>query len=98
AVATSDPSRARQVREDVPSARVVPDLEALLALDGLDLIVLATPSGMHAGQARQCVEAGVAVVVDKPLATDAAQALGVVDAARAAGVALTIFQNRRFDA
>jgi predicted dehydrogenase len=38
------------------------------------------------------------VVVDKPLAVDATQALGVADAARAAGVALTVFQNRRFDA
>ena len=98
AVATADPSRAGQVREDVPAAKVVPDLEALLAVDGLDLIVLATPSGLHAGHARQCVEAGVAVVVDKPLATDATQALGIVDAAQAAGVALTVFQNRRFDA
>jgi predicted dehydrogenase len=98
AVATADPLRAGQVREDVPGARVVPDLEALLAVEGLDLIVLATPSGLHAGHARRCIAAGIAVVVDKPLATDAAQALVVVEAARAAGVALTVFQNRRFDA
>jgi predicted dehydrogenase len=65
---------------------------------GLDLVVLATPSGLHAGQARQCVEAGIPVVVDKPLATNATLAFGVVDAARSARVALTVFQNRRFDA
>ncbi|MEO6145364.1 MAG: Gfo/Idh/MocA family oxidoreductase [Dermatophilaceae bacterium] len=98
AVATSDPQRAEQVGADLPGARVVPDLEALLAVGGLDLIVLATPSGLHASQARQCLDAGIAVVVDKPLATDAMQALGVVEAARVAGVALTVFQNRRFDA
>jgi len=104
AVATADPQRAEQVRGDLPGAVVVADLDALLAVAGLDLIVLATPSGLHADQARQCVDridrigAGVAVVVDKPLATDATAAFGVVDAARAAGVALTVFQNRRFDA
>jgi len=98
AVSTADPQRAEQVRMDVPGAAVVPDLDALLGVVGLDLIVLATPSGRHAGQARQCLDAGIAVVVDKPLATDAIKALGVVDAARAAGVALTVFQNRRFDA
>ena len=98
AVATADPLRAEQVRKDVPGARVVAGLDALLAVDGLDLIVLATPSGIHAGQARQCIDAGIAVVVDKPLATDAPQAFGVVEAARAAGVAITVFQNRRFDA
>jgi predicted dehydrogenase len=98
AVATADPSRVEQVRKDLPGARVVADLDALLGVAGLDLIVLATPSGLHAVQARQCIDAGIAVVVDKPLATDATRAFGVVDAARAAGVALTVFHNRRFDA
>jgi predicted dehydrogenase len=98
AVSTSDPSRADQVRQEVPEARVVADLDALLTVAGLDLIVLATPSGLHAAQARRCIDAGIAVVVDKPLATNSAQGLAVVDAARAARVALTVFQNRRFDA
>jgi predicted dehydrogenase len=98
AVATSDPQRAGQVHTDLPDAAVVADLDALLGVAGLDLIVLATPSGLHACQARQCIDAGIALVVDKPLATDATRAFGVVDAARAAGVALTVFQNRRFDA
>lgn len=98
AVSTADPQRAEQVRVQVPGALVVTDLDALLAVAGLDLIVLATPSGLHARHARQCIDAGIAVVVDKPLATDATQAFAVVDAARAAGVALTVFQNRRFDA
>jgi len=98
AVSTADPQRAQHVHDDAPGARVVADLDALLRVAGLDLIVLATPSGLHAGQARQCIDAGIAVVVDKPLATDATRAFGVVDAARAAGVAMTVFQNRRFDA
>ena len=37
------------------------------------------------------------VVVDKPLAVSAADAQSVVDAAEAAGVGLTVFQNRRWD-
>jgi len=98
AVATADPQRSEQVRAELPGARVVADLDALLALEDLDLVVLATPSGIHAHQGHQCIEAGVAVVVDKPLATDATQAWQVVEAARAAGVPLTVFQNRRFDA
>ncbi|MEP7035150.1 MAG: Gfo/Idh/MocA family oxidoreductase [Actinomycetota bacterium] len=98
AVATADPQRSEQVRAEVPDARVVADLDALLGVDGLDLVVLATPSGLHAQQARRCIDAGVAVVVDKPLATDAGQAWDVVRAARTAGVPLTVFQNRRFDA
>ena len=38
------------------------------------------------------------MVVDKPLAVSADAALEVVDAAEHAGVPLTVFQNRRFDA
>src|ERR1019366_5805148 len=82
AVSTANPKRAEQVRLEVPGARVVADLGALLTVAGLDLIVLATPSGLHAAQARQCIDAGIAVV----------------EAAREAGVAVTVFQNRRFDA
>ncbi len=72
AVSTADRQRAAQVRQEVPGARVTDDLDAMLAVAGLDLIVLATASGLHARQARQCIDAGIAVVVDKPLATDGA--------------------------
>ena len=98
AVSTADPQRSEQVRAELPGARVVADLDALLALEELDLVVLATPSGIHGHQAHQCIEAGITVVVDKPLATDATQAWHVVEAAHAAAVPLTVFQNRRFDA
>jgi predicted dehydrogenase len=93
AVSTANPERAQQVQDEVPGARVVADLDALLEVPGLDLIVLATPSGSHAAGARQCIDARI-----KPLATDATQAFGVLEAARTAGVPLTVFQNRRFDA
>jgi predicted dehydrogenase len=97
AVCTANPERGRQARAEVPGTQVVADLDALLSVKGLDLIVLATPSGLHARQGQQCIDAGIAVVVDKPLATNATQAFEVVQAAQGAGVALTVFQNRRFD-
>ena len=98
AIATANPERVEQARAAFPDAEIVPDLDALLQLDGLDVVVLATPSGLHADQARQVIDAGVPVVVDKPLATNASDALAVLDAARHAGVPLTVFQNRRYDA
>jgi predicted dehydrogenase len=97
AVATSSRERADQVAQDVPSARVVRDLEALLRFGGLDLVVLASPTGVHVDQALRVVDAGIPVVVDKPLGVDASSALTVVDAAARAGVPLTVFQNRRYD-
>ncbi len=96
AVATGNPERADQVHHDAPGATVVPDLEALLGTD-LDLVVLASPSGVHVEQVKRVVEAGVPLVVDKPLGVDASSALEAVDAAAQAGVPMTVFQNRRYD-
>ncbi|HET9657029.1 MAG TPA: Gfo/Idh/MocA family oxidoreductase [Kineosporiaceae bacterium] len=95
-VVTANPQRVAQAAAELPDARVVPDLDAALAA-GPDLVVLASPSGVHAEQVVACVAAGVPVVVDKPLAVDGLQAGEVTRAAAAAGVPLTVFQNRRWD-
>ena len=98
AVSTGNPERQAAVGEDLPGAAVVSDLDGLLAVEDLDLVVLATPSGDHAAHALSVIEAGLPVVVDKPLGVDSDSALEVVDAAEQAGVPLTVFQNRRYDA
>ncbi|WP_353509566.1 Gfo/Idh/MocA family oxidoreductase [Intrasporangium sp.] len=97
AVATANPERVAQARAELPDAVVVPDLDDLLEVDGLDLVVLATPTGLHAAQAERVIEAGVALVIDKPLARTATEAQRIVDLAAHSGVPLTVFQNRRFD-
>jgi predicted dehydrogenase len=97
AISTSNPGRRAEAIDDHPDAVLVDDLDALLALPGLDLVVLATPTGDHAAHALAAVRAGVPVVVDKPLATSAEEAAEVVDAANEAGVPLTVFHNRRYD-
>jgi predicted dehydrogenase len=53
---------------------------------------------VHVQQGIAAVDAGLPVVVDKPLATDAASARRLVEHAARAGVPLTVFQNRRWDA
>ncbi|ADG74999.1 oxidoreductase domain protein [Cellulomonas flavigena DSM 20109] len=91
-------TRDEQVRADWPAARVVPTVDALLAgADGLDLVVVASPTGEHAAHVRAALEADVAVLVDKPLATTRTQAAALVRLAREHGGRLTVFQNRRWD-
>lgn len=97
AISTSSPERVAQAAGDEPHARIVPDLDALLEVPGLDLVVLATPSGSHAEHLAATIAAGVPTVVDKPIAVDAASARTVVDEAQRAGTPLTVFQNRRWD-
>ena len=95
-VVTANAERVAAARAELPAARIVPELAAALDED-LDLVVLASPSGVHAEQAHACIAAGVAVLVDKPLATGSAAAAELVAAARVAEVPLTVFQNRRWD-
>jgi predicted dehydrogenase len=65
------------------------NLDEVLA--GSDVFVVATPNASHVPLARAALDRGLFVVVDKPLAPDAAAARSLVDER------LTVFQNRRWD-
>ena len=98
AVVTRSQERAATARADWPGVDVVPDVDALLAAAGrLDLVVVASPTGLHREHALAAVAAGVPVVVDKPLGTSADETRATAAAARDAGARLTVFQNRRYD-
>jgi predicted dehydrogenase len=79
----------RSIEAKAPGARVVRDFDELLAQD-LDGIVIATPSGLHASQARAALERGHAVFCQKPLARTAAEAAKVIAAARTSDRLLSV--------
>ena len=97
AVADPSPEMAAEALKRAPRAQVVADLDALLAL-GLDGVVVATPSALHAEQSIRALDAGVAVFCQKPLGRDAAEAARVVDAARRADRLLLVDFSYRFTA
>ena len=77
-------------------ARGFDSLPRLLAGARVDCVVLATPSGLHAGQAIEVAAAGRHVVTEKPMATRWKDGLAMVQACDAAGVKLFVVkQNRR---
>lgn len=97
-IVTRNPERSSQARAAYPGTEIVPDADALFARAGeLDLVVVSTPNRTHAPLALRAIELGLPVVVDKPFAPTAAEAEQVVAAAKAKGVGLTVFQNRRWD-
>lgn len=98
-VVTAKPERQQQVRAAYgPGVRTVTAPDELLArADALDLVVIASPNRTHVPLARQALEAGLPVVVDKPLAGTAAEAEELADLADARGLLLSPFQNRRWD-
>ena len=94
-VARSEASKAK-VEEDFPGLPTVDSLEALVNL-GVDAVVISTPPDTRRDLVLEAIDAGVAVVADKPFAPNAQAAQELVDAAEKAGVLLNVFHNRRYD-
>jgi scyllo-inositol 2-dehydrogenase (NADP+) len=98
-VVTADPRRRSLAATELPGVEVLESPEALWArASDHDLVVVASTTGTHAPLASAAVEAGLAVVVEKPLAPQVAAARALVERAAAAGVMLSVFHNRRWDA
>jgi predicted dehydrogenase len=76
-----DADRARALAGRVPEARWSTRLGDALNDDAVDAVAIATPAATHHELARQCLEAGRHVLVEKPLATSAAQGRDLVELA-----------------
>ena len=102
-IVTANPARAGLAAQSYPGARIIGTAEELFtALDSgeleLDLLVLGTPPGTHVELANKAFDRGLNVVVDKPFVPTSAEGEILIERAAGAGVMLTVFQNRRWDA
>ena len=97
AIVSSDAAKVRAAHPDV---RHLPDVDALLADAGIDVVVVTTPNDTHVPIALAALAAGKHVVVEKPIGLDHAEAVRLADAADEAagrGLVATAFHNRRWD-
>jgi predicted dehydrogenase len=81
AVADPDPAAAEAAAE-AHHAEVVPPEDLMERYPGLDGLVIATPSALHAEQALRALGGGLAVFCQKPLGRTAGECEAVLDAAR----------------
>jgi len=97
-VVTSNPERVAAARSAHPDAELLPSADELFAAaDAHDLAVVAAPNREHVPLALRAVQAGLHVVVDKPLAASVAGAERLAEAVAARGVVASVFHNRRWD-
>lgn len=96
AVCRADPARADEcaARFGVPCES---NLDALLARPDVDVVCIATPSGLHAQQAIAAARARKHVLVEKPMALTLADADALIAECRACGVLLGVMLQRRTD-
>ncbi|WP_446751209.1 Gfo/Idh/MocA family oxidoreductase [Streptomyces sp. CLV115] len=109
-IVTSNEERRAQARAEFPGVRFAASPQELWErtdgpdapdpsgpLGPLDLIVIASPNKTHVPIATAALEAGLPVVVDKPVAGTAAEARALAALAEERGLLLSVFQNRRWD-
>jgi predicted dehydrogenase len=82
--------KADKVARDFKVEHAYTSVESLLALDGLDAVVIATTPNVHYVQAKAALEAGKHVLLEKPMTFTVAEARELCDLADAKGVQLLI--------
>jgi predicted dehydrogenase len=81
AVCDADPARLAAIGRNHGHLTLVDSLDRLLDLP-LDAVAIATPVSTHFPLASRCLEAGLHVLVEKPLASTAGEASALVEMAR----------------
>ena len=70
--------------------KVYTDYDAMLTDPDIELVYIATPNSLHYAQTKAALLAGKNVLCEKPMATSAAEAEAMLDAAKKAGKHLQI--------
>src|SRR3990172_7238170 len=78
-------------------AQAAKKLPELLTAGGVDALVVSTPNYLHAPETIAALNAGVHVMVEKPMALNAAEAEAMVAAGQASGAVLMVAHCWRFD-
>ncbi len=96
-VVTRSPVRRAEVQQDWPGVPVFDSLGTLLA-SGVDAVTITTPPETRRELVLEALAARVHVIADKPFAPSADVGRELAAAAESAGVLLSVFHNRRWDA
>ncbi len=84
------------IQKDYPTVTSYPNMEAVLESDA-ELIVVNTPVETHFDYAKKVLLSGKHALVEKAFTTTVAEAQELMELAKAKGLKLAVFQNRRWD-
>ena len=79
------------------STKQYTDYKQMLDEEDLDLIAIATESGKHAAIALDCIEKGIHVIIEKPIALSLEDADAIIAAAERKGVQVSACHQNRFN-
>jgi predicted dehydrogenase len=90
------PEKAQRLAETYP-ADVYIDYHDMVQRDDIDVVVVLTPSGLHAEVGIAAAEAGKHVIVEKPMDVTLAKADALIEACQRSEVKLCTISQHRFD-
>jgi myo-inositol 2-dehydrogenase/D-chiro-inositol 1-dehydrogenase len=90
AIACASEATAAAARRDHPDVAVFTDWRALVRGGAVDAVDIVVPNDLHAEIAAGCLEAGMDVLLEKPMAPTVAGCDRILRAARASGRVLTV--------
>jgi len=96
ALVDTDEKTLDAAREDCGNVRTYVSLDAALRETLADAAIICTPTRFHLEHGRKCLQVGLHVLVEKGMAPSLADATALVAAAQAAGRALCVAQNYRY--
>jgi len=97
AIAESSPVRAKEASDRFKISRSYADYRELLEQPDIDAVTIALPNYLHAPVAIDALKARKHVLVEKPMAMNAAEAARIIDTAKKTRRTLMVGQNFRFD-
>ncbi len=97
AIVNHKPESMAKFAEEYGIPRQYETVSALLKAGGVDALVVSTPNYLHAEQTIAALEAGVHVMVEKPMAMNAAESEKMVAASEKSGALLMVAHCWRFD-
>lgn len=86
-----------KARADWPDTPIIPSLTAMIEAGVCDAVTITTPPQTRRQLVLEAIASGLHVIADKPFAPDFSAAMELDAAAKAKGVTLGVYQNRRFD-
>jgi len=84
-------------REKYPGVKTFRTLEELLADKNIELVIVNTPSVTHYDYAKQVIQSGKHLIVEKPFTATVEQAEELIALAKKKKIKISVYQNRRYD-
>ena len=96
-ILTSSTANITVAKKDFPEAQIVDDFSDILKDAEIDLVIITLPNHLHFSFAKQALEAGKHVLVEKPFTTNVKEANELINLAHQKGLILSVHHNRRWD-